>query len=44
MLLYTLKGERINDSWYVKDGDTYHTFFLRYPGDEAIAKTLRRSL
>ena len=33
MLLYTLKGERINDSWYVKDGDTYHTFFLRYPAD-----------
>lgn len=33
MLLYTLDGIRINDSWYAKDGDTYHAFFLEYPMD-----------
>lgn len=33
MLLYTLNGIRINDSWYCKDGDTYHAFFLTYPVD-----------
>ena len=31
MLLYTLDGIRINDSWYCKEGDTYHAFFLEYP-------------
>lgn len=33
MLLYTLDGIRINDSWYCKDEDTYHAFFLQYPFD-----------
>ena len=33
MLLYTLDGIRINDSWYCKDGDTFHSFFLEYPTD-----------
>lgn len=29
MLLYGLKNFRINDSWYCKEGDTYHAFFLQ---------------
>lgn len=33
MLLYTLEKIRINDSWYCKEGDTYHAFFLEYPAD-----------
>ena len=34
MLAYTLKNKRINDSWYCKEGDTYHAFFLEYGYDE----------
>ena len=33
MLLYSLDKIRINDSWYCKEGDTYHAFFLQYPED-----------
>lgn len=33
MLLYTLDGVRLNDSWYAKDGNTYHAFFLEYPAN-----------
>ena len=29
MLVYGLKNYRINDSWYCKEGDTYHAFFLQ---------------
>lgn len=29
MLVYGLKNFRINDSWYCKEGDTYHAFFLQ---------------
>ncbi|MBQ7976668.1 MAG: hypothetical protein IJ300_13375 [Clostridia bacterium] len=29
MLVYGLENERINDSWYCKEGNTYHTFFLQ---------------
>lgn len=28
MILYEVKGMRTNDSWYCKEGDTYHAFFL----------------
>ena len=33
MLVYTLNNVRINDSWYCKDGDMYHSFFLEYACD-----------
>lgn len=34
MLVYQLEGVRINDSWYCKEGDTYHSFFLEYGDDQ----------
>lgn len=31
MLLYSVEGQRINDSWYCKEGNTYHAFYLMRP-------------
>ena len=30
MLLYHLDGIRINDSWFCRENDTYHSYFLEY--------------
>lgn len=30
MVVFELEGKGINDSWYCKEGDTYHSFFLEY--------------
>ena len=31
MLLFEVKGLRLNDNWYCEDNGVYHTYFLEYP-------------